>query len=59
MVKNHSNIQEIIEDAIDHVNLILEDREGTITKHFNATRTTVLLNDVHFTNVLLIFWKMP
>lgn len=51
--KESNSIQEIIEDAIDHVNLIIEDRQGTITTHFNATRTTVLLNDVHFTNVIV------
>jgi two-component system phosphate regulon sensor histidine kinase PhoR len=35
------------------VNLIIEDRQGTITTHFQANRTTVLLNDVHFTNVIV------
>ena len=35
------------------MNLIIEDRNGTITKHLQATRTTVLLNDVHFTNVMV------
>ena len=51
--KESTNIQEIIEDAIEHVNLIVEDRNGTITTHFDATRTSVLLNDVHFTNVIV------
>lgn len=43
----------LIEDAIDHVSLIIEDRGGSIATHFEATRTTVLLNDVHFTNVIV------
>ncbi|MCF6128697.1 HAMP domain-containing histidine kinase [Flavobacterium sp. AS60] len=51
--KESNNIHEIIEDAIEHVNLIVEDRNGTITTHFDATRTSVLLNDVHFTNVIV------
>ncbi len=51
--KENDNIHEIIEEAVEHVNLILEDREGIITKHFGASRTTVLLNDVHFTNVIV------
>jgi two-component system, OmpR family, phosphate regulon sensor histidine kinase PhoR len=51
--KESVNIQEVIEDAIEHVNLILEDREGSITKHFNAERTSVLLNEVHFINVIV------
>ncbi|HEY0047125.1 MAG TPA: HAMP domain-containing sensor histidine kinase [Flavobacterium sp.] len=51
--KEHNDIHEIVEEAIEHVNLIMEDREGSIKTHFKATRTTVLLNDVHFTNVLV------
>jgi two-component system phosphate regulon sensor histidine kinase PhoR len=51
--KESNNIQEVIDDAIEHVHLILEDRQGTITKHFNADRTTALINDVHFTNVIV------
>ncbi|WP_299518462.1 HAMP domain-containing sensor histidine kinase, partial [uncultured Flavobacterium sp.] len=51
--KEPLDVNEIINDAIDHVSLIVEDREGTIKKHFQANRTTVLLNDVHFTNVFV------
>ena len=53
IIKESNNIQDIIEDAIEHVNLIIEDREGSITTHFEAKRNTVLLNDVHFTNVIV------
>lgn len=51
--KESYSIHEIIEEAIEHVSLIIEDRGGKIDTHLNATRTTVLLNDVHFTNVLV------
>lgn len=51
--KESNNIHDIIEDAIEHVNLIIEDRQGGITTHLLASRTTVLLNDVHFTNVIV------
>jgi two-component system, OmpR family, phosphate regulon sensor histidine kinase PhoR len=51
--KDSDNIHEIIEEAIEHVNLIIEDRHGKITSHFEANRTTVLLNDMHFTNVIV------
>jgi two-component system phosphate regulon sensor histidine kinase PhoR len=51
--KESSDIHEVINDAIEHVNLILEDRQGTITSHFDATRNTVLINEVHFTNVIV------
>ncbi len=51
--KENNNIHEIIQDAVEHVHLIIEDRNGKITEQLNATRTTVLLNDVHFTNVIV------
>ncbi|HQW68449.1 MAG TPA: HAMP domain-containing sensor histidine kinase [Flavobacterium sp.] len=53
ITKENNDIHSIIEDAIEHINLIIEDREGTITKHFDAERKTVLINDVHFTNVIV------
>jgi two-component system phosphate regulon sensor histidine kinase PhoR len=51
--KESSNVEDVILDAIEHVNLILEDREGKITTHFDASRKTALMNDVHFTNVIV------
>ena len=51
--KEPRDVNEIIEVAIDHVGLIVEDREGQINVHFNANRTTILLNEVHYTNVLV------
>lgn len=53
IIKESNNIHEVIEDAIEHVNLIIEDRNGKITTHLDAKRTSVLLNDVHFTNVIV------
>lgn len=51
--KESADIHKIIEAAIEHVNLIIEDRQGILTKHFQAQRASVLLNDVHFTNVIV------
>lgn len=51
--KSQADIHTIIDGAIEHVKLIIEERNGTLTKHFEARRTTTLLNDVHFTNVLV------
>lgn len=51
--KESHNVNDVIEEAIEHISLIVEDREGEISTHLNATKTTVLLNDVHFTNVLV------
>jgi two-component system phosphate regulon sensor histidine kinase PhoR len=53
ITKDQADVHTVIEDAIEHVNLIVEARNGTLTKHFDARRTTALLNDVHFTNVLV------
>lgn len=51
--KEQADIHQIIEDAIEHVKLIIEASGGTLTRHFEAKRTTTLLNDMHFTNVLV------
>jgi two-component system phosphate regulon sensor histidine kinase PhoR len=51
--KESCNMHDIIEEAVEHVSLIVEDREGEIKVNLKATKTTVLLNDVHFTNVLV------
>ncbi|ESU19279.1 Phosphate regulon sensor protein [Flavobacterium cauense R2A-7] len=51
--KEPTNVHDIIEDAIEHVNLIIEDRGGTIRVNLEAKRNTILLNDVHFTNVMV------
>ncbi|MNK33941.1 Sensor protein kinase WalK [compost metagenome] len=53
ITKDHADIHDILEGAIEHVYLMIEARHGTLTRHFNAQRTTALLNDVHFTNVLV------
>ncbi len=51
--KESCNMHDIIEEAVEHVSLIVEDREGIINVDLKAVKTTVLLNDVHFTNVLV------
>ena len=51
--KEPRDVVEIIKDAIEHVGLIIEDRSGVIHEHYNATRTTILLSEVHFTNLLV------
>lgn len=53
ITKEPTVVHDIIDDAIEHVNLILEDRKGTVVRHYNAARTTCLINEVHFTNVLV------
>lgn len=50
--KEPLDAHELIEDAINHVQLLIEDRGGYIRTHFQAENADVLANDVHFTNVL-------
>lgn len=51
--KESCNIHDIVEEAVEHVGLIVEDRGGEIQVDLNAQKTTALVNDVHFTNVLV------
>lgn len=53
IVKEQADIHQIIENAVEHVHLIIEARQGSLTRHFHAQRTTALLNDMHFTNVIV------
>lgn len=51
--KESCNLHDIVEEAVEHVGLIVEDREGSIHVDLKAQKTTALVNDVHFTNVLV------
>ena len=47
------NVHEVIEEAISHVALIVQNRAGMIYKHLDATDVTVSANMNHLTNVLI------
>ncbi len=51
--KDRQELHDIIEDAVTHVSLIVENREGYIKTHLGALKTTVLANDSHLTNVVV------
>src|SRR5690606_2340829 len=51
--KEKVELDDIIEVAAEHIRLIVEDRQGDIQLHLQATRNTVLVSPVHFTNVLI------
>lgn len=51
--KDRVNLHELIEDAITHVELIVEDRKGFIKTHLEAEQVSVLANETHFTNVIV------
>lgn len=49
--KEKLELHDVIEDAISHVALIVENRGGYIQTHFGALQSGVLVNDSHMTNV--------
>lgn len=51
--KEPVDLQEIVMEAISHVNLIVEDRGGYIKTHFDASETNILANKSHLTNVVV------
>ena len=51
--KDRYKLHDLIEDAITHVELIVEDRKGYIKTHFNAVKSSVLVNQTYFTNVIV------
>lgn len=51
--KERLKLHDLIEDAITHVELIVEDRGGYIKTHFDAQKSSILANESHFTNVLV------
>jgi len=46
------NIHEIITDAIKNIKLQVENRNGKILTHFNATNPILMADKVHITNVI-------
>jgi len=51
--KERLELHDVLEDAVTHVQLIVEDRKGYIKLHLDAKQTTILANETHFTNVLV------
>ncbi|MCB0448161.1 MAG: HAMP domain-containing histidine kinase, partial [Gelidibacter sp.] len=51
--KDRVSLHDLIEDAITHVELIVEDRQGYVKTHFEADKASVLANETHFTNVIV------
>ncbi|SEM12309.1 hypothetical protein SAMN04487910_4181 [Aquimarina amphilecti] len=51
--KEPLELHDIIEDAITHVSLIVENREGYIKTHLGALKSSILANDSHMTNVVV------
>jgi len=51
--KDKVDLHDLIEDALGHVELMVEDRQGYIKSHLGASKSTVLANETHFTNVIV------
>ncbi|WP_422104975.1 sensor histidine kinase [Winogradskyella sp.] len=51
--KERLKLHDLIADAVTHVKLIVEDRNGYVNTHFDAAKSSVLANDTHFTNVIV------
>lgn len=51
--KEPISLHDLIEDAISHVELLVEDRSGTIETNLEAISLSILANETHFTNVLV------
>ena len=47
------NMNEVLEDAKTHVDLIIKDKKGYIKTHFNASMTEVMASKFHLTNVVV------
>ncbi|GAA0746751.1 HAMP domain-containing sensor histidine kinase [Gaetbulibacter jejuensis] len=51
--KDRVKLHDLVEDAITHVELIVEDRKGYVNMHLEAAKSSVLANESHFTNVIV------
>ena len=51
--KERVELHDLIEDAMTHVELLVEDRDGYIKLFLNADKSSVLANETHFTNVIV------
>ena len=51
--KEKTDVHDLLDEAITHISLIIENREGYINKHYEADRSSILGNDFHITNVFV------
>ena len=51
--KETADMNDIIKDAISHVNLLLTNKKGKITTHFEALTSEINGNKFHLTNVVV------
>ena len=51
--KEKEDLEDLVEEAITHIELLLNSKGGKITKKLNADLTEILANGFHFTNVIV------
>lgn len=51
--KERYKLHDIIEDAVNHIQLIVEDRNGYVKVHLDAAKSSILANESHLTNVIV------
>ena len=51
--KERLDLHDLIAEAITHVELIIEDRQGYVTTHLGALRSSILANHTHFINLIV------
>jgi signal transduction histidine kinase len=47
------DLHDLVEDAVTHIELIVESKNGYINAHLGAINSEVLANETHFTNVIV------
>ncbi|CAM1333694.1 sensor histidine kinase [Tenacibaculum aestuariivivum] len=53
ITKEATDMHETIEEAIEHIQLLVDDKKGSVTAHFEATITEVFGNQFHLTNIIV------
>ena len=51
--KERLDLHELIDEAITHIDLIVQDRGGYVKTHLGALQSSILANQIHFTNVIV------
>jgi len=51
--KDRVELNDLLLDAVAHIELIVEDRKGYVNLHTGANESSVLANESHFTNVIV------
>ena len=51
--KHREDVNELVEEAISHIQLILEEKNGVVNTYFGALKTEVLVNQSHTLNVFV------